>query len=480
MERVVPPIHGPDHAIGGPDPIESFALWPIKVASDIETVSTLTPFTYLVPQDLDAHTLVRLEAFVSTAGGSDLEIQISKAGGADLLTTLLTIDAGDLDSKTSGTTPVIDAAEAEVLWGDHLVISVISDGGGATGLGVYCYFLASPDALAAIAGPQGDTGATGATGPQGDPGDTGPQGDPGGIVAWTGEWDVGTTYSADDAVSHDGSSYVAIAGSTAVEPGVTGGWETSWMLLSGGFTLPLAADDVSITDTGAFFTATDVEGALQELGAGSGGSFDPIADIFGAPATAFEFDTSSFTGLTATSPTPDVENADTSIPGHYFVADNAAATSICGRYFNPGSAPWTAIAYLADASTLRDFSIAGLFMGVATPGQIEVIAHGIGARDILHQVYTNPTTFSSTVSVAYTTLRPAPYYFAIRANSSTSFDLMFSFTGKIWTPVASARNPGITIASVGVFLSASNTTRVAVAFDFLRLWTSALTFPGVV
>jgi hypothetical protein len=44
-------------------------------------------------------------------------------------------------------------------------------------------------------------------------------------------------------------------------------WST-WATLGGG---TVAAADVSITDSGAYFTGTDVEAALQELGAGGGG-----------------------------------------------------------------------------------------------------------------------------------------------------------------------------------------------------------------
>jgi hypothetical protein len=43
---------------------------------------------------------------------------------------------------------------------------------------------------------------------------------------------------------------------------------TTWATLGGG---AVAADDVSITDSGGYFTGTDVEAALQELGAGGGG-----------------------------------------------------------------------------------------------------------------------------------------------------------------------------------------------------------------
>lgn len=74
-------------------------------------------------------------------------------------------------------------------------------------------------------GPTGATGATGATGPQGPAGSagstgatgsTGPQG-PEGLV-WRGAWSSATAYVVDDAVSYNGSSYIAIANHTNSQP----------------------------------------------------------------------------------------------------------------------------------------------------------------------------------------------------------------------------------------------------------------------
>jgi len=40
-----------------------------------------------------------------------------------------------------------------------------------------------------------------------------------------------------------------------------------------------------------------------------------------------------------------------------------------------------------------------------------------------------------------------------------------------------ARDPSLTIGSVGLFLVAAGTDHFAI-FDYLRIWNSALTFPG--
>ena len=89
--------------------------------------------------------------------------------------------------------------------------------------------------LMAAKGDTGATGATGTQGPQGDPGPQGPQGDPGPAGAtgqgytWRGAWNSGTAYVAYDTVSYNGSSYVAIAGSTNVTPGTD---PTKWELIA--------------------------------------------------------------------------------------------------------------------------------------------------------------------------------------------------------------------------------------------------------
>jgi collagen triple helix repeat protein len=75
-------------------------------------------------------------------------------------------------------------------------------------------------------GPQGATGATGATGPTGP---TGPQGVPGPSVVWRGNWSSAATYNANDGVSYNGSSYVAIATNANHPPDTH---PTEWQLIA--------------------------------------------------------------------------------------------------------------------------------------------------------------------------------------------------------------------------------------------------------
>ncbi len=199
------------------------AIYEIKVFEDINPVLTGDDaFVWEIPEDLDGAAIVKVEAFISTAGADDLEVQIRQSDpcdtGTDILSTPITIDAGDCNSKDAAVQPVISGGQWDVAWGDHLHIDVDADGDGAKGLGVIVTL--TPSALASVI-------LQGAEGPQGAPG---------GITAWMGEWDAGTTYNPDEAVSHLGSSYVAINTNTNVEPGVDAGWETDWMLLAAGST----------------------------------------------------------------------------------------------------------------------------------------------------------------------------------------------------------------------------------------------------
>jgi Collagen triple helix repeat (20 copies)/IPT/TIG domain len=74
-------------------------------------------------------------------------------------------------------------------------------------------------------GPKGDTGETGPPGlpgepgepgDKGEPGDRGPQGSPG--LEWQGLWDQTTPYDENDAVSHEGSSWIARRANVGVTP----------------------------------------------------------------------------------------------------------------------------------------------------------------------------------------------------------------------------------------------------------------------
>lgn len=236
---------------------------------------------------------------------------------------------------------------------------------------------------------------------------------------------------------------------------------------------PTPADgDVLTFDTGAGEWV-----AAAPTGGGGGGADDPIADVFGSPTTAFEFDTSSTTGLTLLSPTADVIDIDTTVPGHLYIKDNASSTARCGYYAAAPSAPFTAIAKLSDANVRSDYHQAGLFAGDATPGAMKYVMLSRGARYIETETGT-PTGFTGSITAGTLSDLQTPMYLAIVVNSSSDWDFLYSYGGRIWAYHTEAHNASLAPGSVGVFAAANNANGFGTAWDFLRIWNSAKAFPG--
>lgn len=194
------------------------AVYEIKVFEDINViVAGDGAFWWPIPDDLDAGEIIYADAGVSTVSSSGpVEVQIAHQPGGtgsitDILSTKISIAAGNKNA----TPGVVNGTVWPVSNGDWLRIDVDAAGVGAKGLAVMVGLTPSP---------LGSVAVQGATGP------------PGGITAWEGAWTTSTTYQIGDAVSHNGSSYVAITNHTSgasTEPGVGASWETAWMLLAG-------------------------------------------------------------------------------------------------------------------------------------------------------------------------------------------------------------------------------------------------------
>lgn len=131
--------HGHDHGPRGTDPVPLPRLVHIKVASDLlASIAGNGAFIWKVPLHLDRHWVTHVESYVTTAGGGSEITQIRNATQSDdILSTRLTVVAGELNSEDGGATqPVIDPVESQVFHKDHIAIDVDSSGGGL-GLGVW-------------------------------------------------------------------------------------------------------------------------------------------------------------------------------------------------------------------------------------------------------------------------------------------------------------------------------------------------------
>jgi hypothetical protein len=211
---------------------------------------------------------------------------------------------------------------------------------------------------------------------------------------------------------------------------------------------------------------------------------DPIADMFGAPDTAFEFDTSSLTGLTAVGSSPDVEAAHTIFADHYYVERRTNSGGLMGRYAAV-SAPFTAICKVTDYNGYSEFNKVAMFIGASGVVNNDVFGVQSWERGLFVHRWNASTGFSSDVFSEGTSpirklqaIKP-PFYLAIKAASTTDVDYLFSHNGRVWSPWLRTRNPSITIALVGIAVACETSgIEVGAAFDFFRIWNSALTFRG--
>jgi len=200
-------------------------------------------------------------------------------------------------------------------------------------------------------------------------------------------------------------------------------------------------------------------------------------DVYGAPATAFDFDTSSLTGLTQFN-SPDTCDANTTVPGHLFLEDDESGENMCGVYASAPAAPFTVAALLDVGSVLADSHTAGLLIGSSTPGQFDILALQNAARSVFSTHWNSPTSFSSTFTSGMSQIN-IPIWLAIRVNSNTDVDFLYSMDGVAFKKYTDSRNPGFTAAVVGLAINANASgVRFAAAFDWLYIYTSALTFKG--
>lgn len=238
------------------------------------------------------------------------------------------------------------------------------------------------------------------------------------------------------------------------------------------------ASAVSIADAGGYYTGTTVEAALQEAYAAASAGADPIAQMFGAPDTAFEFASSSLTGLTAIG-SPASEAAHTTIPGALYYRDATSTTAWMGRYLASPATPFTAITKIYAGNPAANYNAAALMVGVADPTTGALVTTSFtynSTRKVNVEKFTNRTTFVTTVTATGYEWPPTPLYLAIVVNSTTSLDFYASMDGRAWRKHTSAYNPSITVGSVGLVMKSESSAGFACAFDFLRIWNSAKTF----
>lgn len=240
------------------------------------------------------------------------------------------------------------------------------------------------------------------------------------------------------------------------------------------------------------FGATGPTGATGATGATGSGSSDSILgqpgiggaqisglqaspDINNATGANDEFDAalSGWTTLGA----PDTLDANSTFKSNCYIQKNAGTGVNCvGIYkaYTPSAGDIWACKVTDTLSSTYDFQKAGgIFVGLATPGNMIGVYWGLIGGSVNVTVFSTPTTFTTNLfasgNTGWQANRTRPKYFAIRYNSSTSIDLFTSVEGLVWLRVTTAFNPGFTIGSIGLFISVENaSTGVGAAFDWIR------------
>lgn len=142
--------HGGTHRpewIGGSDPATPVGFYNLKVTADANALDGLLPDTATIPtvgdgkwvvevdKDLDGGRLVEASAYVTTAGAVTVQLRNTRTG-ADMLSTKITVDAGEKSSYDAATQPVINPANATVQGGDQIAVDIDAVSGGPKGLAV--------------------------------------------------------------------------------------------------------------------------------------------------------------------------------------------------------------------------------------------------------------------------------------------------------------------------------------------------------
>ncbi len=90
---------------------------------------------FWVPAPLNGYTLTGVYGFCTTAPSTNATIQIRDTNTGDMLTTAITIEAGETDSTTASTAPVIDTGNDSITTGQTIMVDIDANGN-AYGIGV--------------------------------------------------------------------------------------------------------------------------------------------------------------------------------------------------------------------------------------------------------------------------------------------------------------------------------------------------------
>lgn len=195
-----------------------------------------------------------------------------------------------------------------------------------------------------------------------------------------------------------------------------------------------------------------------------------------------EFDTTDTSDPMAgwtTLGTLDGLNINSHTLSHLYLKKNATSSTRVDGIYKARTPPFTVTARLSAHTIRADYSRAGIFIGAASPGDIETIAYIHVSNSSAYQGevldMASPTSYTATIAASslvlinYTYGRWLPVYLRIVVASSTDVTYQISLDGVFWSSVVANRNPGFTVGSAGLFLNPQNaSTDVEAVFDWIR------------
>lgn len=114
-------------------------IYIVKVIDDGTTLTTGDGQLIIpIPIEFDSTHIIHVEAFVSTVSSSGaITVQLRNVTDTvDILSTAITIDQSEFNSKDAATPPVINFTNAQLAHGDRIAVDVDGAGTGAKGLAV--------------------------------------------------------------------------------------------------------------------------------------------------------------------------------------------------------------------------------------------------------------------------------------------------------------------------------------------------------
>lgn len=263
---------------------------------------------------------------------------------------------------------------------------------------------AGPAGPMGATGPQGATGSAGPTGPQGATGATGATGAPG--MTFRGAWTLSTYYATNDAVSFNGSTYLALSSGSNQEPDL---YPQIWTVM---------AEAGSAGPTGPAGTSATVSvGTVTTLAAGAQAT---VTNTGTAQQAVLNFGIPQ--GVAGTSGTSGTSSTGTSFAANYH------PVSFANLYYSINS---------PNASATESDSVLAWVPAGCTATRLDVVSHQSGSVKITLRMGASTATMADTALVCTPAAGSCPALGSVTVPAGYFVDLRIDYSSGtvagVWT-----------------------------------------------